>query len=160
MRPLPAFAPCAFAFAALLLAPAARPSPARPSPAWAAPAGLEASHGWSRPAVAGTNGVGYLTIANHGARPDALVRVETPAAAEVDMHSMSMSGGMMAMASLARVAIPPGGQAAFAPGGSHLMLMGLTRTLRPGDQVPVTLIFASGARLKTALTVSVNPPGS
>jgi len=126
----------------------------------AAPAPLALSGGWSRPAAAGTNGVGYLSIANRGAKPDAVVAVETPLASRVDMHSMSMAGGVMSMQKVDRVAVPAGGQAAFGPGGHHMMLMGLTRALKVGDKVPLTVTFASGAKLKADLTVALGPPSS
>ena len=40
------------------------------------------------------------------------------------------------------------------------MLIGLTRTLKVGDQAPATLTFASGAKIKVAFAVSagVGPP--
>jgi copper(I)-binding protein len=123
-----------------------------------AAAPLTVSGAWSRPAVAGTNGVGYLVVANSGKTPDALVRVETPLAAKVEMHSSSMAGGVMSMKPETRVAVPAGGQAAFAPGGYHLMLIGLTRTLKAGDQVPATLIFASGARAPVSFKVAISAP--
>ena len=124
-----------------------------------AAAPLAVSGAWSRPAVAGTNGVGYLVVTNRG-KADALVKVESPLAARIEMHSSSMAGGVMSMQKEARVPVPAGGQAAFAPGGYHLMLIGLTRTLTPGDKVPATLTFASGAKLQTAFAVGTGagPP--
>lgn len=123
----------------------------------AAPA-LSVTGAWSRPAVAGTNGVGYLTVANTGKAADALIKVESPLAAKVEMHSSSMAGGMMSMKMEARVAVPGGGKAAFTPGGYHLMLIGLTKTTKAGDQIPATLTFASGARLKTTFVVGMDAP--
>jgi len=41
----------------------------------------------------------------------------------------------------------------FAPNGRHLMFIGLKKPLRPGDRVPATLRFASGARLNVAFVV-------
>jgi periplasmic copper chaperone A len=130
------------------------------SAAQAAPQVLQISHAWSRPAVAGTNGVGYLTITNRGDKPDAVTGIESPLAARVDMHAMSMAGGVMSMRKVDRVAVPAGGQAEFGPGGYHLMLMGLTRTLKVGDQAPVVVTFASGAQLKTRFTIGLAAPAS
>lgn len=125
------------------------------APAWASAAGpLEVRQPWSRPAVAGTNGIGYLVVANHGRAADSLEKVESPIAARVEMHAMSMAGGVMSMKKVDRIAVPAGGETAFAPGGYHLMLLGLTKTLKAGDRAPVTLTFASGARLAVGLVVS------
>ena len=124
-----------------------------------AAAPLTVSGAWSRPAVAGSNGVGYLVVANSG-KADVLVKVESPMAARVEMHSSNMAGGIMSMKKEDRVPVPAGGQAAFAPGGYHLMLIGLTKTLKAGDKVPATLTFASGAKVQTAFAVGTGagPP--
>lgn len=149
LKLLSAFAASAFG-AALLAAP----------PAQAAPKGIEISQAWSRPAVAGTTGVGYLVIANHAAKADAVTAATTPLAARVEMHAMSMANGIMSMSKVDRVAVPGGGQAEFGPGGYHLMMVGLTRTLSVGERVPVTLTFASGAKVQSNLIVGLTPPKS
>ena len=123
-------------------------------------ANLEVAQPWSRPAVAGTNGVGYMVLANHGRSADALVRVESPLAERVEMHSSVMTNGVMSMKAESRVTVPAGGRATFGPGAYHLMLIGLKKTLKPGDRAPATLTFASGAKLKVAFAVSagMGPP--
>jgi len=121
---------------------------------------LEVLQPWSRPAVAGTNAVGYMVLANHGRTAEVLQKAETPIAAHVEMHASSMAGGVMSMAKVDRVSVPAGGEATFGPGGYHLMLIGLTKTLKAGDQAPVTLSFASGAKITARFVVSagMGPP--
>jgi copper(I)-binding protein len=121
---------------------------------------VEVLQPWSRPAAAGTNGIGYMVVVNHGGVADVLEKVESPLASRVEMHSSSMSGGVMSMRKEDRVPVPAGGQAVFGPGAYHLMFVGLTRPLKAGDQAPATLSFASGARIKVAFTVSagMGPP--
>jgi copper(I)-binding protein len=115
---------------------------------------------WSRPAVAGTNGVGYMVLANHGRTADVLESVQSPVASRVEMHSSAISGGVMSMKKQDRVPIPAGGRTTFGPGAYHLMFIGLTRTLKPGDQAPATLTFASGAKVTVRFAVSagMGPP--
>ncbi len=127
------------------------------APAAAREAGLQALHAWSRPAAAGGNGVGYLTLANHG-KADTLTRVEVGVAKKVEMHATSMGGRMMKMSTEDRVPLPAGGQVSFAPGGRHLMLIGLKRALHPGDRIPAVLHFASGAELHVDFLVSSGGP--
>jgi copper(I)-binding protein len=127
------------------------------SPALAREGALAVSGAWSRPAAAGATGAGFLTIVNHG-KADALVAVESPAAARVEMHTSSMAGGVMRMAREPRVPIPAGGRVSFAPGGRHLMLVGLKRALHTGDKVPATLRFASGSTVKVSFEVSAAGP--
>jgi len=129
-----------------------------PIAAQAAPA-LQVRGGWSRPAAAGGTAVGYLTLVNKGPA-DALVSAETPAAQRVEMHASSMAGGVMRMSKELRVAVPADGQVTFAPGGRHLMLIGLKKAFRQGDRAPLTLRFASGAQLTTELAVSPTAPAA
>jgi hypothetical protein len=64
-----------------------------------------------------------------------------------------MEGGIMRMAPAASVAIPPGGSVNFAPGGYHLMFVGIARNLKPGDQIPATLRFSDGGRAAVSFQV-------
>lgn len=157
--------PLLIAVAALAVAAAAQ---AAPSPTAAArttapkTAALEVRQAWSRPAVAGSTGVGYMTLANRGGAPQTLVAVASPWAAKVEMHASSMAGGVMRMARQDKVSVPPHGEVAFSPGSYHLMLLGLKRPLKAGDSVPATLTFASGARLDVSFAVGsgLGPPAS
>jgi copper(I)-binding protein len=144
----------------LLIAAAALAAAASAQAATYRLGGLEVGQPWSRPAATGTTGVGYMTLTNRGAKPDALVAVTSPLATKVEMHSSSMAGGIMRMARQDRVTIPAGGQVVFAPGAYHLMLIGLSRPLKAGDKAPATLSFASGAKLKVDFEVGsgLGPP--
>ncbi|WP_068877281.1 MULTISPECIES: copper chaperone PCu(A)C [unclassified Phenylobacterium] len=125
--------------------------------AQAAPA-VEAA--WTRPAAQGGTGAGFMTLKNSGAKADALVAVSSPLARTVQIHQSSMSGGMASMKQVARVAVPPGGSVAFAPGGYHLMFLGLTRPVKTGDAVPATLTFASGAKVKVSFVAGMGAPAA
>ena len=128
----------------------------------AATAPLEAVQPWSRPAVAGSTAVGYVTLVNRGSSPQTLTGVASPLAASVEIHSSSMAGGVMRMAREDRAVIPPGGKLAFAPGGWHLMLLGMKRPVKAGDSIPATLRFADGKTLKVAFAVGtgLGPPAA
>ena len=43
--------------------------------------------------------------------------------------------------------LAPGETVSFAPGGNHLMLIGLTKASKAGDKLPATLVFASGVEV-------------
>lgn len=122
---------------------------------------LEVVDPWSRPAAANGNGGGFLTIVNRGAAADTLVAVETAAARKTEVHRSSTAGGVMRMERQdAGVAIPPGKQIAFAPGGYHVMFLGLSKATKLGDKVPATLVFKSGAKLKVEFQVAAGAPGA
>lgn len=120
-------------------------------------ANLEVAQPWSRPAVAGTNGIGYMILSNQGRSAAALVSVDSPLATKVEIHKSSMAGGVMSMRLQHSVEIPAGRKATFGPGGYHLMLIGLTKSLKAGDEIPATLNFAGGRHLKVAFTVGTGP---
>lgn len=44
--------------------------------------------------------------------------------------------------------IPAHSQKVFKPGGDHLMIMGMTKDLKPGETISVTLKFANGSEVK------------
>ncbi|MBL8772549.1 MAG: copper chaperone PCu(A)C [Phenylobacterium sp.] len=113
---------------------------------------------WSRPAAQGATGVGYMVLKNPGRAADALVSVETPAARTAMIHRSSITNGVASMQMVSRVPLAGGGSVTFAPGGYHLMFVGLARPLGPGDSLPATLVFASGARVKAAFVVGLGPP--
>jgi hypothetical protein len=137
---LPMLAAAAVAFAAPVAARPAAPS-------------VEVVQPWSRPAVAGATAAGYMTLVNHGRRPVALVGAESPLARKAEIHRSSMEAGVMRMAPASSVPIPPGGTVKFAPGGYHMMFLGISRNLRPGDQLPATLHFSDGGRAAVSFRV-------
>jgi copper(I)-binding protein len=122
---------------------------------------LEVANPWSRPAAANGNGGGFMTITNRGGKPDTLVAVETPAARKTEIHRSSTAGGVMKMERQdAGVAVPAGKAIAFAPGGYHVMFLGLTKATKLGDKLPATLVFKSGAKLKVEFQVAAAVPGA
>ena len=121
--------------------------------------GIAVQRPWTRPAAAGMNGVGYFTLANVGAKPIKLVSIESSAARSITLHQSLMKNGVSSMRAVTGgVAVVPGAQVAFAPGGYHVMLMGLTKAQAPGGKTPVTLVFEDGRRMRIDLSVEAGPP--
>lgn len=124
----------------------------------AAQAGVAVSGAWTRPAAAGQNGAGYLTIVNTGPGVQTLKGASSPAAASVGVHESVMTGGIMSMRTLSGgLTIAPGQSVTFGPGGYHLMLMGLKRPLKAGERTPVELDFAPAGKVKADLVVGGGP---
>ena len=110
---------------------------------------VEVSRAWARATAPGqeTGGV-FLTIRNRGGSSDRLVGGSSSAAQSVEIHTMSMDGAVMRMRRQQAVDIPARGSVELAPGGTHLMLVGLKAPLNQGKSVPVSLEFEK-AGLKT-----------
>lgn len=113
---------------------------------------LDIHHPWARPAV-GKTGAVYFVIKNSGTTADALVRVETDAAEKAQIHTMTMDGNVMRMRELDRLDIPAGESVAVAPGGIHIMLIGLKAPLKEGDKFPMKLVFEKAGAVDVSVYV-------
>ena len=126
---------------------------ALPLAAFADQSGIKVDHAWSRAALIGHEGIIYMTISDSGA-PDTLTGVTTPVAAKADLHETIDDHGVMKMRSVATLTVAPGAPVTLAPGGYHIMLMGLKRALKEGDSFPVTLDFAKAGQVTATVTVA------
>lgn len=105
--------------------------------------GIAIEQAWTRatPPNAPVAG-GFLTIRNSGDRADRLVSVTSPDANSVEIHQMTMDGGVMRMRKLADgLPIDARSVVMLKPGGYHLMFIGPTRPIVEGGTVTATLRF-------------------
>jgi copper(I)-binding protein len=117
---------------------------------------LQIDQPWARAtAPSAPAGGGFLKITNSGTTPDRLVSANSPAADLVQVHEMKMDGNVMRMREVEKgLEIPPGGSVMLAPGGYHLMMMGLKGPLKQGTKVPVTLVFEKAGKIEIELSVA------
>jgi copper(I)-binding protein len=108
---------------------------------------------WTRAAGANANGAGFLLLRNAGTLPDRLLSAASPVARVVELHTHIQDGGVMRMRPVPDIPLPPGETVRLQPGGLHVMLIGLTRPLERGEQVPVTLRFERGGEVTVLLAV-------
>lgn len=119
-----------------------------------APRGVTATEGRVRASNPARKITGaYMELRNHDSVARTLTGANTPLAGVTEIHEMKMQDGMMSMSRVDSVAIPAGGTLSLAPGGFHLMLIDLTRDLRAGEVVPMTLQFDDGSTLSLELPV-------
>ena len=91
----------------------------------------------------GANGAMYMTSRNSGGAADKLIKAQSDVAKSVELHTVVNDGGVMKMRPVEAIEVPAGGETALKPGGFHVMLIGLTRDLKPGDKVAFKLQFAN-----------------
>ena len=131
----------------------------------AAAGDLAVTQAWARATPPGAEiGAAYVTIANQGGSDDRLIGAASPAASTVTLHATSEENGVATMRPVVRPAIPAGGALEMAPGGTHLMLVGLSGPLKEGESIPVTLRFERAGELTfdvpvTAIGASAPPEG-
>ena len=110
--------------------------------------GITVSDAWVRnPAIADQPGAAYLVIQNNGAAEDKLLSAESDVAKTIELHESMESGGMMQMSPVPDIPVPANGKVELKPGGFHMMLMGLTRSLKIGDKVQLTLNFEKAGKI-------------
>lgn len=80
-----------------------------------------------------------------------LVEVRSPIAGVVEIHEMAIQGDVMRMRAVDGVDLPSGKSVELRPGGYHVMLMALNRTLNAGDSVPLTLVFETPDKRRETL---------
>jgi copper(I)-binding protein len=111
---------------------------------------------WARATPKGASlAAGYMTVTNGGTTLDRLVCVSSDAAAECQIHTMSLEGGIMKMRPVeGGLEIPPGGTVALKPAGLHVMLVNLKHPLEPGKMVEVTLKFEKAGTVEVELPIA------
>jgi periplasmic copper chaperone A len=123
---------------------------------------ITVSHPWARATAPGaTTGAGYLKIVNKGATPVRFLGAKTDVATTVEIHTMSMDGGVMRMRPVTGgLVIPAHGEVALKPGANHLMLIGLKRPLVEENLESMTLLFDGGVSMNVEFYVeSMSAPG-
>jgi len=112
----------------------------------------------------GGSGAIYFVLTNDGDADDTLVEVVDAMIVKpgdfsdvIELHQTIMNDGVMKMERLpAGIHVPAGESVELKPGGLHVMILDIKRSLTPGDEVSLVLRFASGAEQK--ITVEVREP--
>jgi copper(I)-binding protein len=120
---------------------------------------IHVAHPWSLalPDVA-RNGAAYMEISNRGERVDRLTGASSPIAKRVSLHGHTMNDGVLRMRPIEAIDVEPGTSSVLAPGGLHIMLMGLKEPLIAGKSFPLTLTFEKAGKIEPEIVVIKDPP--
>jgi periplasmic copper chaperone A len=119
---------------------------------------LSAQDAWIRVTPASDVAAAYLTLHNAGRETIVVTGVRSPVAQQAMIHESRLVDGRSTMRPREAVPVAAGKTVRFAPGGLHIMLMGLKRQLTAGENVPLLLELQGGASL--AVTAHVRALGS
>lgn len=109
---------------------------------------------WARAGAKGKTAAAYMLITNVSGKPDRIAAVSSPDAAEAVIHETGIdSNGVASMKQVSHVDLDSGAPLIFEPGGLHVMLMGLTRSLKPGDRLTVVFRFQSSGTLHVTVPI-------
>lgn len=122
--------------------------------ATAASAQVQVRDAWARATLQGQTATGaFMTLtAPDGAK---LVGVSTPVAGHSEVHEMVMDGSVMKMRPVPALELPAGRNVELKPGGYHLMLMDLKRTLKAGEKISLELRFETRERKLVTLPLEI-----
>lgn len=120
---------------------------------------IEVKAAWARatPPKAAAGGA-FLTLTNTGATTDNLLSAASDVAKTVELHTHMQQGDVMRMVALSNIELQPGKTVALAPGGLHIMLIGLKQPLVDGASFPLVLDFARAG--KVTVNVDVKAVGA
>jgi hypothetical protein len=107
---------------------------------------------WVRATVAQQRSTGAF-MQLRSAKDARLVDARSPLAKTVELHEMELHGDVMQMRALNDLALPAGKPVELTPGGYHFMLVGLSRPLKEGDSVPLTLVIEGRDRQRETIEV-------
>jgi copper(I)-binding protein len=117
-------------------------------------------HPWATPSQVGAPvGAAYLEIQNLGSKPLVFLGASSPNVDHVEIHSMTMTGGIMKMRPMPNgLKIGPHKTALLNKMGMHLMLVGVTKPLELEEMVPMTLHFRGKPDIAVDLYVEDSMP--
>ena len=85
-----------------------------------------------------------------------LVAIDTDIAEVAEFHQMTVDGGTMRMRAVPTVDLPAGRTVSLKPGGFHVMLFGLEKSLRAGERIPFELSVEDVNGRKTKLKIEAD----
>lgn len=85
----------------------------------------------------------YMTVTNMTRTPDRLIGASSALAERVELHAIMLTNSLRRMHEIEDIVLPTDRPMELAPGGFHLMLIGLKKSLDVGTEVPLELRFAN-----------------
>ena len=116
-------------------------------PSWNAAKGVAVTDAYAGPSTSDSGAV-YLTIVN-GGTDDTLIGVTSPDGTAATLHVTEGT----TMKDTEEIELPSGGSVQMQPGGSHVMLSGLTSPVTEGQSVTVILTFRRSAPITVTVPV-------
>lgn len=92
------------------------------------------------------NSAVFLQLENTSSTAHVLVSAISNVSKVVELHAHTHEDGMMKMRRIDKIDIPAHGQVRLQPGGLHIMLIKLQKTLAVGDTISITLEFNDGSK--------------
>ncbi|MEX0338130.1 MAG: copper chaperone PCu(A)C [Arenibacterium sp.] len=104
------------------------------------------------------SGAAFMILQNRSDQADRLISAQSDVAQRVELHTHKIdSNGVARMLEVeGGIDIPAGGEHALERGGDHVMFMGLSRDLKDGESVSVTLTFEKAGDVVVEIPVDLS----
>jgi hypothetical protein len=120
----------------------------------AMPSEVSAMDFWARSGMKDGNSAAYMILQNGTDADDELIGASSDVAQAVELHLSQMKAdGTMEMIQQQLISVPAGKAVELKPGSYHVMLIGLTRDLKTGDEISLTLKFKNRADITLTIPV-------
>lgn len=120
---------------------------------------ISAEGAWARAtAKSAQTGAVYLTIIDKSGA-DELLSVTTPVAGSAKVHETFRKNGVAGMRPVETLPVSNAGPTMLAPGGFHIMLMGLKSPLERGKSFPIILMFKKAGKVDAMVRVEAADAG-
>lgn len=115
---------------------------------------LTVTNTWARATPPGVSmGVVYFHLENGTGKADRLLKLKTAVAASAGVHRTEIVDDIARMREVAVLHVAAGEKLEFAPGGLHVMLMGLKKPLVAGKTFVLELVFEVAGPRRVTVTV-------
>lgn len=121
---------------------------------FSASAAILVENPWVR-ASSGPNAALFMTLHNNGDTDDVLTKVEvdTTVCARTELHTHKNCHGVMKMREVSEIKLEANNHVSLAPGGLHVMLMKLAKSLKESETISVTCYFKNQGPIKMIVPV-------
>ncbi len=115
---------------------------------------IEVKDAWVRGTVPAQRATGaFMEIT--GRNSVRLIGAASPVAGPVEIHNMTLTNGVMKMFPVEGIDVPAGKTVKLAPGGYHVMFMGLKQQMKAGDKVPLDLLLETADKKRETVSLQV-----
>ncbi|OCL88366.1 hypothetical protein AAX26_00046 [Aliarcobacter thereius] len=90
------------------------------------------------------NSAAFMNLNNITDKNISLIKASSSLANKVELHTHDMKNGMMKMYEVEEILIKANSNTDLKPGGYHIMLIGLNKSLNEGDLIDLSLEFSNG----------------
>lgn len=119
---------------------------------------VKVTDAWARATAPGQDSASVQMVITSN-KAGALVAADSAIARTVELHTMVMDGNMMKMRAIAELPLPAKTAVSLGADGNHIMLIGLKKPLKAGDNVALalTIKFADGSKTTVKTQALVRP---